>query len=186
MGRRLSVAALAAWLALSGISASAEEAAARTPLAKPGDTYVSLQVEGCANKCPSFEIYVFDTGRMTFRSNNQYTSARGKHFKSGIPDVYAQIRKYLDESGAFPEQAPCTEQKPDTSVATAQSAHDSQVQKASWSSACAEQREKGRAVVKVFVNQTGMWRLINSDTRYWEKYWETWQLPPEKTASPAE
>ena len=44
----------------------------------------------------------------------------------------------------------------------------------SWSSACADQREKARAVVKVFVNQTGMWRLINSDTRYWEKYWETW------------
>jgi predicted DNA-binding WGR domain protein len=37
---------------------------------------------------------------------------------------------------------------------------------------CAEQREKGRSIVKVFVNQTGMWRLIRSDTRYWEKYWE--------------
>ena len=49
---------------------------------------------------------------------------------------------------------------------------DSQVQKATWSSSCAEQREKGRALVKVFVNQTGMWRLIRSDTRYWEKYWE--------------
>jgi hypothetical protein len=175
MGRRLSGAALAAWLALTGISASAEESAARAPLAKPGDTYVSLRVEGCADKCPSFEIYVFDTGRMTFHSNNQYTSARGKHFKSGMPTVYAQIRKYLEESGAFTQSAECTQQKPEASVATAQSAHDSQVEKASWSSACAQQREKGRAVVKVFVNQTGMWRLINSDTRYWEKYWETWE-----------
>ena len=118
---------MAAWLALSGISASAEEAAARTPLAKPGDTYVSLQVEGCADKCPSFEIYVFDTGRMTFRSNNQYTSARGKHFKSGMPTVYAQIRKYLEESGTFTQSSECTQQKPEASVATAQSAHDSQV-----------------------------------------------------------
>lgn len=175
MSRRISGAALAAWLTLNGISASAEDAATRTPLAKPGDTFVSLQVEGCANKCASFEIYVFDTGRMTFRSNNQFTSAKGKHFKSGMPTVYAQIRKYLDESGAFAQQSGCTEQKPDTSVATAQSAHDSQVQKGSWSSACADQREKGRAVVKVFVNQTGMWRLINSDTRYWEKYWENWE-----------
>lgn len=175
MSRRLSVAWLALWLALHGNSASAEDAAARTPLAKPGDTYVSLQVEGCADKCPSFEIYVFSTGRMTFRSNNQYTSAKGKHFKSGMPTVYAQIRKYLDESGTFTQSSECTEQKPEASVATAQSAHDSQVDKASWSSACAEQREKGRAVVKVFVNQTGMWRLINSDTRYWENYWETWE-----------
>ncbi len=175
MGRRLSGAALAAWLALTGLPAAAEEAAARTPLAKPGDTYVSLQVEGCADKCPSFEIYVFNTGRMTFRSNNQYTSAKGKHFKSGMPSVYAQIRKYLDESGTFTQAPECTQQKPEASVATAQSAHDSQVEKASWSSACAEQVEKGRAVVKVFVNQTGMWRLINSDTRYWEKYWETWE-----------
>jgi hypothetical protein len=175
MGRMHSGAALAAWLALNGISVSAEDAAARAPLAKPGDTYVSLQVEGCANKCPSFEIYVFDTGRMTFRSNNQYTSAKGKHFKSGMPTVYAQIRKYLEESSAFTQSSECTEQKPEASVATAQSAHDSQVDKASWSSACENQREKGRAVVKVFVNQTGMWRLINSDTRYWEKYWETWE-----------
>jgi hypothetical protein len=175
MGRRLSGAAFSAWLALNGISAAAEDAAARTPLAKPGDTYVSLQVEGCANKCPSFEIYVFSTGRMTFRSNNQYTSARGKHFKSGMPDVYAQIRKYLEESGAFTQSAECTGQQSGASVATAQSAHDSQVDKASWSQACGNQRDEGRAVVKVFVNQTGMWRLINSDTRYWEKYWETWE-----------
>jgi hypothetical protein len=176
MGRRFfSAGALTAWLALNGISASAEDAAARTPLAKPGDTYVSLQVEGCADQCPSFEIYVFSSGRMTFRSNNQYTSAKGKQFKSGMPAVYAQIRKYLDESGTFTQSSECTQQSSEASVATAQSAHDSQLEKASWSSACPEQREKGRAVVKVFVNQTGMWRLINSDTRYWEKYWETWE-----------
>jgi len=77
-----------------------------------------------------------------------------------------------DAAGAFNGQAECTATSADTSLATAQSAQDSQLQKASWSSACAEQRAKGRAVVKVFVNQTGMWRLIRSDTRYWEKYWE--------------
>ena len=59
-----------------------------------------------------------------------------------MPTVYAQIRKYLEESGAFSPSAECTEQQTEASVATAQSAHDSQVDKASWSSACANQVEK--------------------------------------------
>ncbi len=172
MSRRIPGIALVASLALFVTAAAAEDPVAPTPLAKPGDTYVSLQVEGCENKCPSFEIYVFSNGRMTFRSNNKYTSAKGTHYKSGMRDIYNKISKYLADSGAFSGQTECAAKNADTSIATAQSAHESQLQKATWSSSCAEQREKGRAVVKVFVNQTGMWRLIHSDTRYWEKYWE--------------
>jgi hypothetical protein len=172
MSRRIPGITLAATLALFVTAAAAEDTGAPAPLAKPGDSYVSLQVEGCANKCPSFEIYVFSSGRMTFRSNNKYTSAKGTHYKSGMRDIYNKISGYLAESGAFNGQTECTATGADTSVATAQSAQDAQLQKATWSSSCAEQREKGRAVVKVFVNQTGMWRLIRSDTRYWEKYWE--------------
>ena len=172
MGPRISELALVATLALLVTAAVAEEPAASAPLAKPGDTYVSLQVQGCENKCPSFEIYVFSNGRMTFRSNNQYTAAKGTHYKSGMPDIYNKISKYLADSGAFNAAAGCAEKNADTSTATAQASKDSQVQTATWSSSCAEQREKGRSVVKVFVNQTGMWRLIRSDTRYWEKYWE--------------
>ena len=172
MSRRIPGIALVASLALFVTAAAADDPAALPPLAKPGDSYVSLQVEGCANKCPSFEIYVFSNGRMTFRSNNQYTAARGTQYKSGMPDVYNKISKYLAESGAFNAQAECAEKNAETSIATAQASKDSQLQKSTWSSSCAAQREKGRAVVKVFVNQTGMWRLIRSDTRYWEKYWE--------------
>jgi hypothetical protein len=172
MSRRFPGVALMASLALFVAAASAEDSAAPPPLAKPGDSYVSLQVEGCADKCPSFEIYVFSSGRMTFRSNNKYTSAKGTHYKSGMRDIYNKISKYLAESGAFDAQAECTVKDANTSVASAQAAQESQLQKATWSSSCAGQRDKGRAVVKVFVNQTGMWRLIRSDTRYWEKYWE--------------
>ncbi len=150
--------------------ASADEAPA--PLSKPGDTFVSLQVAGCSNKCPSLEIYVFADGLMKFRSNNSYTSTKGTRYKNGMPDTYKKIAKYLQDSGSFAESGACTDNKPDPSVATAQSAHDSQVQKASWSNACTNQIERGRAVVKVFVNQTGMWSWIKSDSRYWEKYWE--------------
>jgi hypothetical protein len=172
MNRSIPRIALVATLTLFIGAAVAEDSAAPPPLAKPGDSYVSLQVEGCANKCPSFEIYVFSTGRMTFRSNNSYTSAKGTHYKSGMRDIYNKISKYLADSGAFSGQAQCTANGADTSIATAQSVQESQAQKATWSSSCAEQRDKGRAVVKVFVNQTGMWRLIHSDTRYWETYWE--------------
>jgi len=172
MASKIPALALAATLALLVTAAVAEEAAAPAPLARAGDTYVSLQVQGCENKCPSFEIYVFSNGRMTFRSNNSYTAARGTHYKSGMPDIYNKISKYLADSGAFNAPAECAQKDADTSVATAQASKDAQVQTASWSSSCAEQREKGRAVVKVFVNQPGMWRLIRSDTRYWEKYWE--------------
>ena len=164
---------VSACLALLGTTASAEQAATKPPLAKPGDTYVSLQVEGCANKCPSFEIYVFENGWMTFRSNNQYTTAKGTQHKTGMPDVYNKISKYLQDSGAFNAPTECAEKNADTSVAVAEAVDkDGKVQKSTWSSSCAEQRAKGRAVVKVFVNQTGMWRMIHSDTRWWEKYWE--------------
>jgi hypothetical protein len=172
MSRTIPRLALTAGLALVITAAAAEDAATPAPLAKPGDTYVSLRVQGCENKCPSFEIYVFSSGRMTFRSNNQYTAAKGTHYKSGMPDVYNKISKYLAESGALNTQVDCAQKSPDTSTATAEASKDAQVQKATWSSSCAGQREKGRSVVKVFVNQTGMWRLIHADTRYWEKYWE--------------
>lgn len=173
MGRFIPGLALVACLA-STMSASAEQAAtsaAPAPLAKPGDTYVSLQVEGCATKCPSFELYVFKNGLVKFRSNGN-TSAKGTKYKNGMADMYNKIAKYLEESGAFGAKAECTEQNANTSTATATSAKDSQEQKASWSSSCADSREKGRAVVKVFVNQTGTWRFIHSDPRWWEKYWE--------------
>jgi uncharacterized protein DUF6438 len=183
MSRRIHGLATLACLVLTGPIALADQTAERAPLAKPGDTYVSLQVEGCANKCPSFEIYVFDDGRMTFRSNNKYTTAKGTQQKNGMPDIYNRIAKYLQESGALVAPAECTEKSAETSVAGVQAVQDTQVQKASWSSSCAEQRAKGRAIVKVFVNQTGMWRFIHSDTRWWEKYWEDPEMTGRKDVS---
>lgn len=73
--------------------------------------------------------------------------------------------------------ADCTGPTSDPTVVTVQSVKGSQAQKASWSSGCANQVEKARALGKVFVNETGTWSLINSDARYWEKYWETWKYP---------
>jgi hypothetical protein len=172
MSRKILGVVTAAWLILPGAVALAQEVPTRTPLAQPEDTYVSLQVEGCAAKCPSFEIYVFGNGRSVFRSNNQYTAAKGRHDKNGMPKIYKEIAKYLEDSQAFAAHPQCAQHSDQATVVTVQSARNTQVQKSSWSTACADQREKARGVAKVFVNQTGMWKLIHSDTRYWEKYWE--------------
>jgi len=177
MDRRIVGIAMAASLSLLGSSTPAEVTAQRAPLAKPGDVYVSLQVEGCTNKCPSFEIYVFKNGRMVFRSNNQYTSTKGVQYRNGMAETYNTIAKYLQDTGAFTSQAACATQDANTSVATVQSAHDSQLESATWSSSCPDQRTRGRGAAKVFVNQTGMWRLIRSDMDWWQKYWED----PERT-----
>jgi hypothetical protein len=173
MSRFNSGLALLACLAVT-TSTPAEQAvtpAAPAPMAKTGDTFVSLQVEGCASKCPTFEIYVFRNGLVKFRSGKN-TSAKGTQYKNGMPDVYKQISRYLEQSGALDAKAECAEKNAGTSVAIATSMKDAQERKATWSSSCPEQRERGRAVVKVFVNQTGMWRMIHSDPRWWEKYWE--------------
>jgi len=170
----LSVAISAALLLTCFGSANAAEEALQ-PLAKPGENYVSLQVDGCGDKCAEFEIYIFDTGRLTFRSNNSQTSTKGVLHKSGMRSVYERVAKYLHDTGSLSEPGECTDRKNDAPVAVVQASQDSQMQKATWSSGCSNQLEKARSLVKVFVNQTGMWRNINHDSRYWEKYWETWE-----------
>ena len=147
-------------------------ALSQSAVAAEGGNYVSLQVVGCAAKCPSFEIQVFDNGRMTFKSNNEYTAEKGTEHRNGMRSIYTRISRYLQDSGALTAAADCTPGKSDPSVATVQAVNAGQTQKASWSSGCANQKDKGKSIVKVFVNQTGMWRLIHSDTRWWEKYWE--------------
>jgi len=170
----LNVAMSAALLPMCLGSANAAEEAPK-PLAKPGENYVSLQVDGCGDQCAEFEIYIFDTGRLTFRSNNSQTSTKGVLHKSGMRSVYERVAKYLQDTGSLTEPGDCADRKSDAPVAVVQSSKDSQLQKATWSSGCSNQIEKARSLVKVFVNQTGMWRDINHDSRYWEKYWETWE-----------
>jgi hypothetical protein len=168
-----------AWvlLAATPLAATAEEGAARAPLVEPGDKYVALDVQGCADKCPSFEIYVFDNGRMVFRPNNQYNSSNRLIHKNGMRNVYERIAKYLKDSGAFNAPADCTDRRDGAATATVVASDGAQPQKASWSAGCANQAERAKSLAKVFVNQTGMWRNINSDSRYWEKHWETWEYP---------
>jgi hypothetical protein len=162
-----------AGLLFGSLPGMAADEPAATP--KPGENFVSLQVTGCGDKCPEFEIYIFDTGRAQFRPNNSKNSTNAPFSKSGMGGIYKRVSKYLQDTGALNEPAECADKKADAPYAVVQSSKDSQVQKATWSAGCSNQLEKARSLVKVFVNQTGMWRNINSDSRYWEKYWETWE-----------
>jgi hypothetical protein len=168
-----------AWalLAACPLVAIAQDTAAPAPAAEPGGKFVALDVQGCADKCPSFEITVYDSGRMIFKPNNQYNSSNGPVRKNGMRNVYERIAKYLQDTGSLNAPADCTDRKDGAAVATVSSGQGSDVRKASWSAGCANQAERAKSIAKVFVNQTGMWRNINSDSRYWEKHWETWEYP---------
>ncbi len=161
--------------------ANAADAAAPTDKGsdKPMGNFVALKVEGCNDKCPEFEISLFDNGRLLFTPSGTKNSTDTPVSKNSVRSVYTRVAKYLQDTGALNEPTECTSSKPDAPFATVRSSQGGQVQTAKWSAGCANQIEKARSLVKVFVNQTGFWRNINQDTRYWEKYWETWEYPGE-------
>jgi hypothetical protein len=163
MFRSLPIVALVALLGSQSVSAA------------EGESYVSLQVDGCADKCAEFEIQIYDSGRLLFKPNNSKNSTKSPLSKNGIASIYTRVSTYLQNSGALTQPTECTGSADGKPVAIVTSSQNGQVQKATWSAGCANQLEKGRSLVKVFVNQSGFWRNINKDSRYWEKYWETWE-----------
>jgi hypothetical protein len=172
-------AGLATLLICGAVAVGAAEGDQAAPAAKPEGNSVSLQVAGCNDKCAEFEISIFDNGRLLFKPNNARNSTDSPFSKNGMRSIYTRVAKYLQDTGALNEPSECTNSKADAPYAVVQSTQGSQVQKAKWSAGCANQVEKARSLVKVFVNQSGFWRDINHDSRYWEKYWETWEYPGE-------
>jgi len=166
-------AALAGLIFVSVSAAPADES--DKPASPPGGAYVSLQVDGCADQCAEFEIKIFDNGRLLFRPDNAKNSTRAPLSKNGVASIYTRVAKYLQDSGSLNQPGECTGSADGKPVAIVTSSGGGQEQKATWAAGCANQLEKARSLVKVFVNQSGMWRNINHDSRYWEKYWETWE-----------
>ena len=171
---------IAAWLAFIAVPAAAADSESTPPDAKPAGNFVSLQVAGCGDQCAEFEISIFDNGRLLFKPNNDKTSTHTPLSKNGMRSIYTRVSKYLQDTGALNELGECTNSRSGAPYGIVQSSQNGQVQKAKWSSGCANQLEKARSLVKVFVNQTGFWRDINHDSRYWEKYWETWEYPEQE------
>lgn len=72
------------------------------PLWEPGDTFIGISGGTCAGRCPVYELYLFDDGRVVF-SGRKDTKKTGVWNKRVDPSVYAELltmfvqTKVLDE-----------------------------------------------------------------------------------------
>jgi hypothetical protein len=118
--------------ALALVATAAEDTP--KPQADAGENYLSLEVDGCGDKCAEFEIQIFETGRLLFTPKNSKNSTKIPFRKSGMGSVYDRVAKYLQDTGALAQPAECAAQMADAPVvAIVQSVKSSQVQKATWS-----------------------------------------------------
>ncbi len=60
------------------------------PLWNPGDKFVAIASGACSGRCPVYELYVFDDGRVVF-SGKKDTGKLGIFRKQVTPDAYAEL-----------------------------------------------------------------------------------------------
>jgi hypothetical protein len=60
------------------------------PLWNPGDKFVAIASGACSGRCPVYELYVFDDGRVVF-SGKKDTGKLGVFNKQVTPDAYAEL-----------------------------------------------------------------------------------------------
>ena len=72
------------------------------PLWSPGDKFIGVSSGSCAGTCPTYELYLFENGRVVF-SGRKDTTRKGVFEKQVSPEVYAELvtmivrTKVLDE-----------------------------------------------------------------------------------------
>jgi hypothetical protein len=60
------------------------------PLWEPGDKFIGVSSGSCNGSCPTYELYVFEDGRVVF-SGRKDTTKSGIWKKQVSPDVYAEL-----------------------------------------------------------------------------------------------
>jgi hypothetical protein len=60
------------------------------PLWNPGDKFVAIASGACSGRCPVYELYVFEDGRVVF-SGKKDTGKLGIFRKQVAPDAYAEL-----------------------------------------------------------------------------------------------
>jgi hypothetical protein len=60
------------------------------PLWNPGDKFVAVASGACSGRCPVYELYVFEDGRVVF-SGKKDTGKLGIFRKQVTPDAYAEL-----------------------------------------------------------------------------------------------
>ncbi len=138
----------------------------RKPLTKPGQTYIGIDVTGCADKCPSYEIYLFENGRMMFRPNNTHTSQQGLANRTPFGNQYKQLVAYISAGDFFKERPACADAAGHTGV-TLHSSAGGELKKATFSFGCPGEADAATSLISQFVDQSGTWKLINRDWEYW-------------------
>jgi len=155
--------ALAALAILRSQPAETQE---KKPLPKPGETYVGIEVIGCADRCPSYEIYFFENGRMKYRPNNKFTSERDSANRTPFGSEYKELAEFVSSKELFKEKPACAEEAGHTSVAL-HSAAGGESKKAYYSLGCPADVDTATTLISRFVNASGTWRLINTRWEYW-------------------
>jgi hypothetical protein len=156
------------WMALATLAmlpTQAAETQERKPLTKPGQTYVGIDVTGCAEQCPSYEIYLFDNGRMKFRGN-QFTSDRGTVNHTPFGEQYKKLVEYISSGNLAGERPACADEAGHTSV-TLFSTVGGESKKATYSFGCAGDVETATSLISRFVDGSGNWKRIYSEWKYW-------------------
>jgi hypothetical protein len=65
-----------------------------------GDNYVAIDGGACLGRCPQFEIYVFDTGKVIFRGSRT-TAERGSVESQVARGEYLTLKRLLENKRAF-------------------------------------------------------------------------------------
>lgn len=146
--------------------ARAAETKESKPLIKPGQTYIGIDVTGCSDQCPSYEIYLFENGRMMFRANNTYTSQQGLANRTPFGNQYKKLVEYISGGDFFRDKPACADATGHTSV-TLHSAAAGEPRKSSFSFGCPGEADTATSLISQFVDESGTWKLINRDWKYW-------------------
>jgi hypothetical protein len=72
----------------------------RSAIATPGESFVVLSGGACADSCPEYEIFVFESGRVVF-NGKRHTSRAGLVERQTMPSVYFELRKLLSVRSAL-------------------------------------------------------------------------------------
>jgi hypothetical protein len=153
--RRIPVLALTISMALTGCASPRAGIHASAlferedSLVKQGETFVGIDGGACLGRCPSFEILVFDTGRVLFRGR-EYTRTTGLVESRIEPAAFAELTRVLDERRAFGwrMRLGCVTDHPSFQV---YSARGSRTRVAALNSGCSGERDDAAAIVDAFI-----------------------------------
>jgi hypothetical protein len=165
----LNIRSAIAWITLATLAmlrTQPAEPQEKKPLPKPGETYVGIAVNGCADRCPSYEIYFFENGRMKYRPNNKFTTERDSASRTPFGNEFKSLAEFISSKDLFKEKSACTADAGHTSV-TLHSTVGGEARKAYFSLGCPADVETATTLITRFVNSSGTWRLINNKWEYW-------------------